>query len=228
MRQLQISEGEYYHLCNRGNNKQVIFNSDRDRARLLFLFLHLQSDLSFKNIGRHISNFMKTGDFGFDQEVVDRIVKKRQVDLVSFCLMPNHFHLIVYERGEGGIAKYMQRSLNAYTKYFNTLHSKSGHVFQGTYQAVHISSNDQLLYASAYVHRNARKLSEWARKVASYPWSSYRDCVTKNRWGNLLDSKIILDQFDDGKEYKEWVETSGAKENEWEIELAGKFEDDED
>lgn len=132
--------------------------------------------------------------------------------------MPNHFHLIVFEREEGGIAKYMQRSLNAYTKYFNTKNDKSGHVFQGTYKAIHISDNDQLLYASAYVHRNAR--------ARNYPWSSFRDFVSINRWGDLLNSKVILEQFDNSQEYKKWADTSGAKDDMWTTEVVYRLGED--
>ncbi|MEA1929674.1 MAG: transposase [Patescibacteria group bacterium] len=126
MRRIKISPGECYHLYNRGNNKQNIFRDNRDRARLLFLLIGLQSELSFKNISRLVSALTKRPKLILNARVVSEVSAARYVDLISFVLMPNHFHLIVFERKEGGIAKYMQRALNAYTKYFNTRYKKMG------------------------------------------------------------------------------------------------------
>jgi len=219
MRKIIISPGEYYHVYNRGNNKQEIFKNDHDRARLLFSLLGLQSELVLKNISRLVSNFVHKKSLTLENDDIVNIAKKRYVDLVNFSLMPNHFHLILFERQAGGISRYMQRVLNSYTKYFNTRHEKHGHLFGGTYRAVHIEDNEQLLYASAYVHRNCNALPKWAGRSSEYPWSSYQDFATKNRWGELLVQTPILEQFASRNEYYEWVETSGAKDREWEFYL---------
>ncbi|MDO8471353.1 MAG: transposase [bacterium] len=144
---------------------------------------------------------------GYEKE----IMKKRTVELVAFCIMPNHFHLIVKELEEGGIATYMQRVLTAYSKYYNTKYEKSGHVFQGPYQAVHVGDNRQLLHLSAYIHRNPREISKWFNKEDQYQWSSYRDYIGENRWGDLLLIDIVLGQFKNKKKYHEFVKTSSAK-----------------
>lgn len=125
--------------------------------------------------------------------------------------MDNHFHLIVKEQKEKGISNYMMKILDGYTKYFNTKYQQTGHLFAGPFRAVHIKDNDQLLYASAYVHRNARDLRRWRNKEEKYSWSSYPDYFGENRWGELLKPEIVLDQFSDGQEYHEWVKGSSAK-----------------
>ena len=125
--------------------------------------------------------------------------------------MPNHFHLTVKEVAEGGISQYMQRVLNAYTKYYNAKYNKFGHLFQGPYKIVHIEDNRQLLHLSAYIHRNPRELKKWRQKEDKYPWSSYQDYVFENRWGNLLSQNIISDQFESKHEYHNFVKTSTAK-----------------
>ena len=125
--------------------------------------------------------------------------------------MKKNFNLIVKEVEENGIARYMQRVLNSYTKYYNTKYNKSGHLFQGPYKAVHIENNNQLLYLSCYIHRNPRELKEWRNKENIYPWSSYQDCINKNRFEGLLVLDIINGQFKNKKEYEEFVETSPAK-----------------
>ena len=201
MRNIKISSGEYYHIFNRGVNKQIVFHDKSDYLRFLFLILYFQSDLTFNPLGRFVKAFTRTS---FLDEAVD-VANKRNVELIAFCILSNHFHLIVKEVDDNGIARYMQRILNSYTKYYNTKYEKSGHLFQGPYQAVHISDNRQLLYLSTYIHKNP---ANWSL----YQWSSYRDFVGKNKWGALLMPEIITEQFKGGSEYKTFIKTSLAKE----------------
>ncbi len=213
MRNIRIAPGEYYHIYNRGVNKQKIFHDHRDWSRFLFLILYFQSVETLGHIQRLFEEFLKSnGQHSVLTKVAQDIKKKRNVELVAFCLMPNHFHLILKEVEEGGIARYMQRVLNAYTKYYNTKHEKSGHLFQGPYQAVHIEDNQQLLHLSAYIHKNPEN---WR----SYMWSSYSDMIIKNRWGELLREEIVLGQFKNSQQYKKFVETSPAKKIEEGIKL---------
>lgn len=210
-RRENISIGEYYHIYNRENNKQNLFLEERDWIRFLFLILYLQSPISFNNMGRPVSYFVGHRRFNIGDEDVIKIIKNRYVELINFCLMPNHFHITAREVKEGGISKYLQRIQIAYTKYLNTKHEKSGHLFQGSFHSVHIKNNEQLLHLSAYIHRNPRELSQWKNKEGEYFWSSYQDYIKENRWGELIKREIILDQFSNKKEYKNFVETSGTK-----------------
>jgi putative transposase len=227
MRNIKIAPDEYYHILNRGSNKQIIFLDKNDRIRFLFLILHFQSAITFENISRAVKEFAKSltsvqhsvlnrGNGEID--IVKDIVKSRTIELVAFCMMPNHFHLIIKEVKEAGIAGYMQRVLNSYTKYFNTKYQRSGHLFQGPYKAVHIQSDKQLLYLSAYIHRNPRELKEWFGKEKQYTWSSYQDFTLKNRFDNLLLPDIITGQFKNKGEYQEFLNTSTAKTIEGELE----------
>ena len=211
MRNIKIAPGEYYHIFNRGMAKQKIFLDKRDWIRFLFLILHFQSPITFINIGRPVKQYVKHSVFNVSKEEKLEIVQKRYVELTAFCLMPNHFHLIVKEVEEGGIARYMQRVLNSYTKYINTKYKRSGHLFQGPYKAVHVSGNTQLLHLSAYIHKNPRELPGWKDKEMKYEWSSYQDFALKNRWDKLIVPQIIADQFKDKDGYKEFIETSTAK-----------------
>jgi len=212
MRTISISVGEYYHIFNRGNNKQIIFLDKRDWARFLFLIIYLQSPIVFQNLGRQVSYFVKNRAFNISKDDKEKIEKGRYIKLISFSLMPNHFHLILHELEEGGIAQYMQRVLCAYTKYFNARYHKSGHLFQGPYKAVHIKNNKQLLYLSTYIHRNPREIVGWKNKEHLYPWSSYQDYIKENRWGLLLEQDIVIGQFSDKKGYDNFVKSSTAKE----------------
>ena len=211
MRNIKIAQGEYYHILNRGVGKQVIFHDEKDYIRFLFLILYFQSPVTFINLGRPVKNFVKHRVFNIDKKIQQNIINNRFVELTSFCLMPNHFHLIIQEVEENGIARYMQRVLNSYTKYYNTKYQKSGHLFQGPYRAVHVENNDQLLYLSTYIHRNPRELKKWFKKESTYLWSSYQDLIGKNRFEELLVVDIINGQFKNKKEYDEFVKSSPAK-----------------
>ncbi len=212
MRKIIFAQGEYYHLFCRGNNKQTIFRDNRDKIRFLFLILNFQSPMTHNNLGRYVNNYVKDSTFNIKDEDIDTMIEDRYVELVSFALMPNHFHLIVKEVEDKGVSQYMHRVLTSYTKYFNAKHEHTGHLFQGSYGAVHVSDNEQLLYLSAYIHRNPRDIKKWFNKEREYYWSSYQDYINKNRWGKLLENSIIIDQFKDGKDYDGEVQQSGAKE----------------
>jgi len=209
LRTTSFAPGEHYHLCVRGNNKQDIFRNDSDRARLLFLVTHLQSPESIPQVSRAIVEYKKNKTL--DAELVARIVESRYVSLEALAFMTNHVHLAICELEERGTVRYMQRVLNAYAKYFNTKYETVGHLFQGPYRAVHIEDNDQLLYTSTYIHRNPRELSGVAGREHRYEWSSYQDYLGENRFGKLLDPSLVLDQFDSPQAYREFVDSSVAK-----------------
>ena len=206
---------EYYHIYNRGMQKQPIFETDKDRLRFLFLLLVFQGKDSIKNISREIKQSVQSSTLHIKPELEKEVLKNRTIELVSFCLMPNHFHLQILEKTEGGIAKYMQRILTAYTKYFNVRHQKSGHLLQGSYKSVLMEDDVQLMHTSAYIHKNPRELTSWKGREDEYPWSSFQDYILENRWGKLLSMNIILDRYDNGEKailYKDFIDTSPAKE----------------
>ncbi|MCX6713935.1 MAG: transposase [Candidatus Vogelbacteria bacterium] len=212
-RPIPFAVGEYFHLVNRGNLKCAIFKDDADRARFLFYLLYFQSPESFDQIGRYTKKFLKTGDFGFNEKEIREIISKRLVKVIAFSLMPNHFHILVQSSVDDGVSIYMQKVLNGYTKYFNAKYQQSGHLFQGPFRAVHIKDNEQLLYTSAYIHLNPKDVQHRVLDILEYRWSSFSDFVGQNRWEQLLDPSIILEQIaENNDDYKNWVETSGAKE----------------
>ncbi|MFH1098720.1 MAG: transposase [Candidatus Uhrbacteria bacterium] len=200
-----FAPGEYYHIYNRGNRKQDIFRSNDDRARFLLPLLLLQQPNPMVQASRTVCRFVQNSIL----DIPD--MSRRLVELVAFVLMPNHFHCIVREVKADGISKYMQRLLISYTKYFNARHEQVGHVFQGPFQAVHIEDDNQLLYCSAYIHRNPRELDGWRDREHEYPWSSYQDYIGANRWGVLLQPNIVLSQTGRGDRYRRFVKKSRAK-----------------
>ncbi len=218
MRDVPILSDNYYHIYNRGNLKQTLFHEKSDYIRFLFLLIYLQSPVILAHTTRYISNYLNNGTFGVKEKDVGDICKGKFVEIINFCIMPNHFHVTLRAVTEDGVSRYMHKVSNAYAKYFNAKYQKTGHVFQGAYKAKFVASDNQLTYLSAYIHRNPHEMKEWEGRCAEYPWSSYQD-YKFNRWGDLLAAKMIVSTFNSYKEYESYVETSGAKE-EW-----GNWED---
>lgn len=213
IRKFKFTQNNYYHICNRSNDEKSIFLDERDYSRFLFFILVYQAPLSFYNIGRQNSYFLKHSQFNIPEEIVRQIITKKIAELNLFTIMPNHFHLLVQEKtGDGnGISRYLQRIQTGYAKYFNIKYKKRGHLFQGSFQAIRVETNEQLLYLSAYIHRNPRELKQWKDKEINYPWSSYQDLIKKNRWGELLKPDTILNQFSNANSYLNFIETNTAK-----------------
>ncbi|MBI2610306.1 transposase [Candidatus Giovannonibacteria bacterium] len=215
MKRGKFGSDQYFHIYNRGVEKRTIFNTDDDRYRFMLLLILMQADVPCPQIGRLLPSVKHQM---FDNEIFPQIINKRSVELISFCLMPNHYHLIIRELAENGISKFMQRLSDSYTKYFNIKYDRSGHLFGSKFQAINIDRNEYLNYLSAYIHLNPRELKDYYHKEVRYKWSSFQDFVFENRWGAFLNPSIILDQFDDGNEYKIFVGETPIKEIASEVE----------
>lgn len=213
IRKFRFTQGNYYHICNRSNNESSIFLDGRDYSRFLFFIIAYQAPISFYNIGRQSSYFIKYSQFNMSKETISRIMNERIAELNSFTIMPNHFHLLIREKTDNGIgiSRYLQRIQTGYAKYFNAKYKKRGHLFQSVFRAIPVETNEQLLYLSAYIHRNPRETIEWRDRELEYPWSSCQDFIKNNRWGELLKPDVILNQFSDTNSYREFIEMSTAK-----------------
>lgn len=210
-RSISFGPEEFYHLYNRGTEKRKIFMNGGDRDRFLaLLYLCNQSqpaDLKYQ--GRTLS------------EIGTEKVRRGEplVDIVSYCLMPNHFHFLVRERQEGGISKFMQKLTTGYTMYFNRRHERSGALFQGKFKATHVNDDRYLQYLISYVHLNPVKLIEplWKetgivdreraeKYLEQYAYSSYLDYRGRTRPENILLERSILPQFSSsGNDFKTYV-----------------------
>ena len=162
------------------------------------------------------------------ERFVDRLaagVEEHRVRLYLFCLMANHFHLMLETPG-GNLSRFMQKLTTSYSIYFNLRHRRHGHLFDGRFKAKAVDGDDYLLKLSRYVHLNpvfvgqwnGRGLGERVEHLRSYPWSSYPEYVgTGNRW-KFLDMEPVLDHVGGpGKgrvgHYREFVETGLAEDD---------------
>jgi len=129
------------------------------------------------------------------------------VEIVAFCLNPNHYHLILKQEAEGGIKKYMHKVSTSYTNYFNIKYDRSGSLFQGRFKSSHIKSTGKLLYMSVYVSCNSEV--HGISPAKKYPWCSFSEYASDNSKIKLCGGKkIISDNFRGADDFKNF-----AKEN---------------
>ncbi|MEK7616114.1 MAG: transposase [Patescibacteria group bacterium] len=194
-RQFQFEKGEYYHIYNRGFEKSPIFRDKPDRARFMRLLFLCNSKKPV--IVRALSKKLIFGNSDFEKLRGDPIV-----DLGAYCLMGNHFHLLVREVTHRGISAFMQKLTTAYTMYFNTRYERAGGLLQGTFKARHLDSDEYLKYAFSYIHLNPVEHidPEWKdngitdrKKVDAY-LNSYNYFSLPDYLGDERPEHIIVDR----------------------------------
>lgn len=141
------------------------------------------------------------------QEIVSSLEDApRLVDIVTFTLMPNHFHLLVKQLVENGISRFLAQLQNSYTRYFTTKYDRGGHVFQGQFKAVRIEDEEQLVHVNRYIHLNpytsfvVKSLDE----LEEYPYSSLPEYL-ENRNDGICSKEIILSRFPSIRSYKKFI-----------------------
>ena len=157
-RSIKFAPKEYYHLYNRGTEKRQIFSSDADRERFLTL-LYLSNDSAPVRIDNLMQQAHQQGRTLLEVALASER-GELLVDLCAYCLMPNHFHLLVRERSNDGISRFMQKLTTGYTMYFNTRRERTGSLFHGKFKAEHAKDNRYLKYLISYIHLNPVKLIE--------------------------------------------------------------------
>ena len=171
-RKISFVQDEYYHLYNRGVEKRIIFQDKQDYEHFLSLVYLCNSkrSITLRDIGK---NFDRGNPF---------------VSIGAYCLMPNHFHILLKQREEGGISTYMRKVLTGYASYFNKKNKRTGTLFENVFKSSHIDNDTYLRYSYAYIHLNPAKLidKDWKNKkvknkslllrnVLSYQYSSLQE-----------------------------------------------------
>jgi putative transposase len=196
MRQQKILNDCYYHVYNRGVDKRNIYLSAKDKDRFKEQLIRFNNT----ELAGHLCEEHSNGE--------------KLVEVISYCLMPNHFHILLKQVEDSGISKYLHRLQTGYTLYFNKRHDRVGVLLQGAFKCKSISKNSYLLQLSKYIHTNPSKLfsdkyndpkliNELLRK---YRWSSLGEYLDKNHEPGVVDNfEPILGQFKDREDYEKFV-----------------------
>jgi len=177
-------ENSYYHIYNRGVEKRAIFQDDQDYktfSKYLRIYLEPQKDLGERRV--KVDNKIYI--------TIARPLKNyhNKIELLAYCLMPNHFHLLIKQKDKNTMEFFMRSLATKYSVYFNKKNNRVGSLFQGPYKAVLIDNGDQLLHVSRYIHLNPTKDSPLQKAYSSYP------DYLKLRQTPWLNTKIILSFF---------------------------------
>ncbi len=202
-RKVALAFGEYFHVYNRGADKRLIFNDDADYKRFTEL-LYLSNTERAINI-RDIRE-VTTSIFDFDREV-------QLVYIGAYCLMPNHFHILVTPARENGVQNFMQKLTTGYSMYFNKRYERKGTLFQGRYKSHHADSDIYLKYLYSYIHLNPVKLiqSDWKdvgirdvektkKYLQSFQYSSLPDYLGVRENSKIIDPPKFPQYFMSKKE----------------------------
>jgi putative transposase len=207
MRKHPLVENEYYHIYNRGVDKRNIFTNDHDYKR----FFKIMQEFNCEDpIGSLYEKYLR------EKNAKMEIESPPIVEIVAYCLNPNHFHFILKQIGEKGIEKFMQKIGIGYSMYFNKKYSRSGSLFQGKFKSSHIESTGQLLRLSVYVNCNSEIHKIHSAK--NYPWCSFSEYISKDT-GGICKKEIITNQFRSEEDYNTYtseniIDFQREKENE--------------
>lgn len=159
-------ENGCYHVYNRGVENRRIFEEAEDYKKFLY---YLKIYLTPVDLLRKENPLLRAN-------LVSGNLSE-QIDLLAFCLMPNHFHLLIKQKTKDGVTKLMRQLATAYSMYFNKKYERIGPLFQGIFKACRIPNSEYLLHLSKYIHQNPQ---ERGVSLSDFPWSSYGAYIKQN------------------------------------------------
>lgn len=208
-RKMQFSNDEYHHAFNRGVDKRDIFLETKDYDRFL-LSMNLLNDT---NDGLMIEwrDYKKSNPEKSLNDFLKVPFRERDplVEILAYCLNPNHYHLILKQITDKGIERFMHKIGTSHTKYFNMKNKRSGALFQGNFKSANIDSNEYLLYLSVYVNKN--NSIHGYNKNDNWPYSSLLDYLGKRNDSLVnVNTNTVLGQFRKLEDYKEFMEKNAS------------------
>jgi len=194
----------YYHAYNRGVEKRTIFETGRDYQRFLdTLRFYLHDQKSSFNFFQRLTEEKRKAYLKANPQDLNT----RRVHLIAYCLMPNHFHLLLKGARYDGVTSFLSDISNSHTRYFNIKHERVGRLFQGPFKSKEISDEGSLLQVSRYIHINPVPAG-LAKKPENYHYSSYKTWIGQGKNSLLSRGSISgwLKKFGGAEKYKKFVE----------------------
>lgn len=176
-----FAPGEIYHIFTRGVEKRKIFLYDADRIRFLSLLVHClpQGPIQSFSVAQKLKRKTEITASG-----------EGLVDILCYCLMNNHIHLLLKENVEKGISIYMQRLLTSYAMYFNRRSERSGSLFVNPFKAVVVDADDQFLHVTRYIHLNPF-VAHLVEDPFGYIWSSLHEYTAASQESKICHPELL-------------------------------------
>jgi len=195
----------FYHIFNRGTNKQEIFHDEKDYYRFIH-YLYVCNDTA--SMEKVEVDTIIGGPTSGNSHIRDRLV-----DVVCFALMPNHFHLLLSQKKERGISKFMQKLCTGYTMYYNNKYKRTGVLFQGKYKSIPVLDEQYLPILVRYIHLNPLELKFLKTKseeeiltyLQYYKWSSCPDYLGHKNFPSVLSTDSFAEIFENYAEHREFL-----------------------
>lgn len=209
-----------YHVLNRGVDKRKIFLDQQDYLRFIHDLFEFNDESPAFNIGYLLGSTLRARRQAQRIDVRRQYVENRKprkllVEILAFCLMPNHYHLLLKSRRENGIENFIKKLNGGYAKYFNHKYERVGALFQGKYKSVIISNESHFIHIPYYIHLNPLDLvaPKWRQReirdrrkavqfLEKYRWSSFLDYVGKKNFPSVTQRKLLSEFFGGPKQYK--------------------------
>lgn len=169
---------EYFHVYNRGVNKNSIFDQPRN--------------------------------YDFFLKKVSAALTPNGINVICFCLMPNHFHFLLEQVSSDGISYFMRQTCNGYAKALNKQRGQTGHVFESKYKIKLVENDEYLLWLSRYIHCNPKEAG-LVQSITDWKYSSYGDFVDSRKFA-FVNSGVVLSQFQSPSDYQQFVEGEDREE----------------
>lgn len=187
-----FAENCYYHVFNRGVEKRTIFLDEQD-YRIFLYYLSIYTSPLDKVLLKYPTLPLRLRGKNLHENV----------NIISYCLMPNHFHLLLQELIMGGISKLLQQLEVAYAFYFNQKYKRVGALFQGRFRAVLVETDELLIHISRYIHLNPL-VANIVADLKNYPWSSYPEYITEYP-ETICATEAVLTNFSTRQDYEKYV-----------------------
>ena len=202
LRKVPLVTNEIYHIFNRTVANEPLFTNVKEYK----IFVKTIEYYSYVNTPFRFSHYLKLNNKEKQALLNTLYQNKKLVEIYSYCLMPNHYHLLVKQLVDKGISNYMRFSQNSYAKYLNLKKKRNGAVFQSPFKAVRIETGEQFMHVARYIHLNPFTgfVIDSLDKLKDYEWSSYKDYLGK-RASKFLVTNYLKSFYKNNNEFEQFV-----------------------
>lgn len=204
IRQVKFVNGGYYHVFNKMIDNHRVFSKDEYCTRFLQVVEYYRSSKAKMRFS-HLKNLAPVFLDKIQRDVSFR--KFFKVDIIAFCLMPNHFHFLLKQLQDNGVTKFLADITNAFTRFFNTKNERKGPIFLPRFQGVRIRGGEQFIHTGRYIHVNSYSSSvvKDLDELVSYSWSSLPQYIKGGKNGLCQTEDMMFHFGDSKKSYKDFV-----------------------